>query len=265
MARRRTPTKTVKQTSLNLPAFHGDGQLGLGSTQFDLPPAIPDPQFDDPPRWFKRCATEARKLLSLNLAREQCQAYLKAGAGHNYGHLKSILLYPPVPERPLQDWYVILFTAYDLCFPITPLGDSTTTRPFKYRLVKYAESHPAALEQVLREALKHVRRNLQEGGDEIPPSDDGENELAGAKAKAGGPRSDTKSDTHKKIKKKLVMTAHAAQCAARYHRQKRIDATTTIGQIAEEYASEHKGARGASASYIKRVLNDNPEQLRKKK
>lgn len=132
-------------------------------------PSIPDPSFEDAHLWFKHYAIEARKLLNPTLAREHCQRILMNAAAEHFGRESSILLSLPIADRPRSDWYVILFAAHDLCFPT--IGDATTLKALKYRLKDNAESNPDITEQILGDALAHVRNDLCESGVEIPRSD----------------------------------------------------------------------------------------------
>lgn len=66
---------------------------------------------------------------------------------------------------------------------------------------------------------------------------------------------DTKPDTGKK-KKKLSMTVEATDCARIYREARKRDDTAKMSQIADDYAEQH----GKKASYILRVLSDNPDQ-----
>ena len=49
---------------------------------------------------------------------------------------------------------------------------------------------------------------------------------------------------------------HALECLARLKEQRKIDPTENIETVVDEYAREHKGERGASRSYLLRMLND---------
>lgn len=67
---------------------------------------------------------------------------------------------------------------------------------------------------------------------------------------------DTKSDTPEKTEKKrrkLKMTAAAADCARRYRAD---NGQTPMNSVIDDYVAEHSG----SAAYIMRVLNDHPDQ-----
>jgi hypothetical protein len=79
-------------------------------------------------------------------------------------------------ERNDKDQYVILFAAHDLCFPESRIGDWPPAGPmgtwfalFKAVIKNSAESRADELEEVLCDAVEHVRNHLRGCGIEIPP------------------------------------------------------------------------------------------------
>src|SRR5262249_33671272 len=111
----------MKPPSPDMPA-PGDG-FGL---QPPARPLVPDPKFPHAPAWFRHSATEARKLLNRRLAGAQCQAKVRNGINAYGKNMKFLPLFPPLSDRPNQDWYAILFAAHDLCFPLTPVGSKNS-------------------------------------------------------------------------------------------------------------------------------------------
>lgn len=88
------------------------------------------------------------------------------------------------------------------------------------------------------------------------------NELRNPKAVGQPDTPDTGSDTRKKSRKFFKMNSHAANCAKGFRLRKQQDPSTTIEGITAEYDESHKGERGARATYLRRIFNDNPDQLR---
>ena len=73
--------------------------------------------------------------------------------------------------------------------------------------------------------------------------------------------SDTRNDKQEKSGRvKLPMTTEAADCARLYREAWAKGDKTSMKSIVEDYAKDHT----VSVSYIRRVLNDNPDQWKRK-
>jgi hypothetical protein len=128
---------------------------------------------------------------------------------------------------------------FKLAASINPMSPTYSNPP---QVIKLFEDIRQSLEEMANAPQLVERRTKQPAANPIAP--------------ARGP--DTIPDSPPKISKKRSMTAPAADCARRFKKAKKIDPSTRMQQIVDEYVSE----KGGSVSYILRVLNDNPGQWR---
>jgi hypothetical protein len=120
-------------------------------------------------------------------------------------------------------------------------------------IVRPREAHVDNLRKALRpfeELAQRIRKKLDEI-DSQPTDESGS---------GGHDIHDIKDDIAKKIGKKRKMNAHSAACASEFRKRRDDDKHGEMKEIVGNYAEKHKGERGAKASSIIRILNDNPDQ-----